>query len=146
MPKLTKVVLKNINGDMFHVFETQNFPVLERLYLDKEVGNGPCASRQTLFNILENCPTLKSVKLVGLDVPDPQSIDIWYAFLAEMYKTFNVYIDIFSHFDWQYTIPPFSFERYLKEHDIDTYNKYCKLEDNFYKWEMEQQLHQELYV
>ena len=144
MPKLTKVVLKNINVDMFHVFGTQNFPVLERLHLVK--GNGSGASRQMLFNILENCPTLKSVKIVGLDVSDPHAdADIWRAFLVDMYKTFNVYIDIFSHFDWNYTFPEYPFERHLEENDVDTYSKYLKLRDNFYKWDMEQQLHQDPY-
>ena len=123
---------------MLHVFETRNFPVLERLYLDKEVGNGPCASRETLFNILENCPNLKSVKLVGLDVSDPHADDIWCAFLGNMYKTFNVYIDIFSYFDWKNKFSPDSFEKYLKENDMATFYKYSKLNESYLDWKKQQ--------
>ena len=105
------------------------------------MGNGPCASRQTLFNILENCPTLKSVKLVGLDVSDPQSIDIWCAFLVEMYKKFDVNIDIFGYHDWEHEIPQDYFDKYLEENDSDdTFKKYLALQIIYLKcgrfWEV----------
>ena len=145
MPKLTKVVLKNINGDMFNVFGNQNFPVLERLYLQRDVGNGPFACLGILFNILENCPNLKSVKLVGLDVSDPQSIDIWCAFLSDMYKFFNVYIDVFSYVDWENKFSPNSLEKNLKENDVATYCKYLKLKIEYSDWQIEQLKHRLLY-
>ena len=141
MPKLTKLILRNMNGQMVRVFETQNFPVLERLYLQRESGNGPYLGQQTIFNILKNCPNLKSVRIVGLDISDPQSVDIWCAFLYERYKTFNVYIDIFSYQNivlnqnWpnKFFCTEEAFEKYLEKTDLATFNKYTNIKNNYRK-------------
>ena len=117
---------------MQSMFGAQHFPVLERLYLERGYvdENVPKVTQQTIFNILEDCPNLKSVKLVGLDLFVPQAGDSWRAFLCQMYKTFNVYIDIFSYYD--------AFEKYLKENDLATFYKYSKLKVNYLDWLKEQ--------
>ena len=135
MPKLTKLVIRNINWDMQNIITPQNFPILERLYLERRHGdaNVPKVTQQTLANILENCPNLKSVKLVGLNFRLFSSTgDIWRAFLCQMYKTFNVYIDIFS-----YSLHD-PFEEELKENDLATFYKYTKLKVDYLDWKKEQ--------
>ena len=67
MPKLTKLVLRNMNGNILQIFGTQNFPVLSRLYLHKRFGNEN-TSRETLFNIFVSCPNLKSYQLNNFNV------------------------------------------------------------------------------
>ena len=137
MPKLTKLVLGDVNGDMLNVFGTQKFPVLERLYLGKAYGDDDFrASQQTIFNLLGNCPNLKSVKLVNLEVSDPQPVDAWCAFLYQMYKTHNVYIDILGNSQWSSwnKSPLETFEKYLKETDLGTFNKYTKIKANYFDW------------
>ena len=131
MPKLTKLVLLNIDGKMLKVFGTHNFPLLERLYLRRgsgaEFGVGP-PDRQRIYDILENCPNLKSVKLSRFQVSDPQPADDWHAFLYEVYKNFNVYIHIHKAHPLQI------FEEYLKKTDLATFYKYTKLQANYFHW------------
>ena len=79
---------------------------------------------KNIFNILENCPSLKSVKIIGLSVVDPQSIHNWYAFLFKMYNTFDAYIDIFYN-NWRSVINLKAFEKYLKKIDLGAYDKYA---------------------
>ena len=125
-----------MNGHMVRVFETQNFPVLERLYLQRESGNGPYFGQQTIFNILKNCPNLKSVRIVGLDISDPQSVDIWCSFLCERYKTFNVYINIFSsrNLSNKFFSDEVAFEKYLEKSDLATFKKYTMIKTNYLEW------------
>ena len=137
MPKLTKLALLHINGNILQKFETQNFPVLERLHLEKSYGKGENASQQTIVNILENCPNLKSVKLRGFNVPDPQSADSWCAFLCKIYKNFNVYIDIMGYHNWSSKINLQDFEKYLKKTDSGTFVKYTKIKTDYFDWENE---------
>ena len=127
MPKLTKLAIRNIKKDMLKMFVIQDFPVLERLYLDVEKYHDIHISGQTIFNILENCPNLKSIRLVDFDLSDPQPIDEWCAFFCEIYKTFSVYIVI----DWQKAE---AFEKYLKKNDLATFYKYSKLKVNYLDW------------
>ena len=141
MPKLTKLALCNLNGDMLSMLETQNFPVLKRLYLQKRLGylSGPGVSRQTIFKILGNCPNLKSIKLVGLDLSDPNPVDTWYNFLSEMHKTFNVYIDVFGyHIRGSCTLELEDFEKFLKKTDLAIYNKFTKMKASYFDWKIEQ--------
>ena len=127
MPKLTKLAIRNIKKDMLKMFVIQDFPVLERLYLDVEKYHDIHISGQTIFNILENCPNLKSIRLVDFDLSDPQPIDEWCAFFCEIYKTFSVYIVI----DWRKAE---AFEKYLKKNDLATFYKYSKLKVNYLDW------------
>ena len=53
MPKLTKLAIRNIKKDMLKMFVIQDFPVLERLYLDVEKYNDIC-NACTICNILSN--------------------------------------------------------------------------------------------
>ena len=150
MPKLIKLALRNIDKDMLNMFGTQNFPVLERLYLGKgyrdEDDNDDDfrASQQTIFNILGNCPNLKSVKLVNLEVSDPQPVDTWCAFLYQIYKTHNVYIDILGTSQWSSwnKSPLEAFEKYLKKTDLATFYKYTKIKANYFDWIKEQLPHE----
>ena len=141
-PKLTKLAICNIDGEMLNWFGTQNFPVLERLYLEKEFSNHNdfSANQQTISNLLRNCPSLKSVKLVGLGVSDPQPVDDWCAFLHLMYKTYNVYIDILGSHHWSSwnKSPMKAFEKFLKKTDLATFYKYKKMKANYLEWKEEQ--------
>ena len=83
MPKLTKLVLRNMNVNILEIFGTQNFPVLERLYLHKRFSNEN-ASQETIFNIFESCPNLKSVQLKDFYFSDLQSIETWNLFLFKI--------------------------------------------------------------
>ena len=141
MPKLTKLALRNIDEDMLNMFGTQNFPILERLYLERGYGeNFISASQQNIINILENCPNLKSVKLEGLEVSDPHPVDDWCAFLYEMYKTYNVFIDILGDNHWSSwnKSPLEAFEKYLKKTDLAIFYKYTKIKANYIDWRNEQ--------
>ena len=153
MSKLTKLSLRNINMDMLSMFETRNFPLLERLYLEKGFSheNVPQANLQTIFNIVRNCPNLKSVKLSGFDVNEFQNVVIvsgplpkdWvarFAFLCYMYKKFNAYIDILgSHYTSSFSKSPLeAFEKYLKKTDLATFYKYTKMKANYLDWKGEQ--------
>ena len=124
MPKLTKLVLRNINGNMLQIFGAQNFPVLERLYLHQKSGSGN-TSQQTIFNILENCPNLKSVR-----VNDNFEDSDLYRFIRNMYKTFNVFIDIGSYHNW-------SIEKYFKT-DLVMFDKYTKIKNDYLDWKKDQ--------
>ena len=118
--------------------ELKTFQFL-RLYLEKGYGDVLTASQQTLINILENCPNLKSVKLMGLELYDPQPVDVWYAILYEMYKTYNVYIDILGDSDWgSWNMSPLeAFETYLKKTDLAIFYKYTKIKANYLDWRNE---------
>ena len=144
MPKLTTLAHRNMNQDMLNMFGTQNFPVLERLYLakgyrDYDEDDDFRASQQTIFDILENCPNLKSVKLGNLEVSDPQPVDAWCAFLYQMYKTHNAYIDILGTSQWSSwnKSPLEAFEKYLKETDLAIFYKYTKIKANYVDWKNE---------
>ena len=141
MPKLTKLLLRNINGSMLQIFGTQKFPVLERLCLQKKFGNEN-VTQQTILNILENCPKLKSVKLQDFNLSNPQSGDTWCAFLCEMYKSFNVFIDIYGYKNWSINFYSVTFEKYLKKTDLATFKKYRELEVNYFDWKKEQPNHE----
>ena len=135
-PKLTKLAIRNINQDMLNMLGIQNFPVLERLYLDEEYYDNSKLSQQTIFNILANCPKLKSVRLVHFDLYDNHTIDEWCALLCEKYQTFSVYFDIL---DCRYLgiwkeSPAEAFEKYLKKNDLATFYKYTKLKANYLDW------------
>ena len=80
---------------------------------------------------------MKSVKIMGLNVVDPQSIHNWYAFLFKMYNTFDAYIDIFYN-NWTSLINLESFEKYLKKIDLGAYEKYARIKTNYFNWEKEQ--------
>ena len=134
MPKLTKLVLRNINGNILLNFGTQKFPVLERLYLDIRFGDENL-TRKTIFNILKNCPGLKSVKLLGLNLSEPEARYTWCAFLCKMYKDFNVYIDIFNYQNWSINFSTEVFEKYLKKTCLATFNKYTNIKTNYLDWE-----------
>ena len=135
MPNLTRLVLRDIEGEMLNVLGTQNFPLLERLYLRRgwgaEFGVGP-PDRQLIYDILENGPNLRSVKLERFGISNPQPTDDWHAFLHEVYKNFNVYIHMLkSH-------PLKIFEDYLKKTDLVTFYKYSMLKANYFDWKKEQ--------
>ena len=141
MPRLTKLAIRNIDGAMINMLGTQNFPALERLYLSKAYDNrnGPNVSQQTIFNFLENCPNLKSLKIMCHELMDPQPVDVWCAFLCEMYKNYNAYLNLTSYYHsgsfnslWQ------NFEKNLKETDLATFYKYTKMKANYLDWKKEQ--------
>ena len=132
MPKLTKLALVNIEGGMLRVFGAQNFPLLERLQLRRESGGDP-PERQHIYDILENCPNLKSVKLAQFQVSDPQPALEWHIFMHEVYKKFNVYIDMLN------SNPMRIFEEYLKKTDLATFYKYTKLKAKYFDWLKEEE-------
>ena len=141
MPRLTKLAIRNIDGDMINMLGAQKFPVLERLYLSKAYDNrnGPDVSQQTIFNFLKNCPNLKSLKIMCNELTDPQPVDVWSTFLFEMYKNFNAYLNLTSYYHsgswnslWQ------NFEKNLKETDLATFYKYTKMKANYLDWKKEQ--------
>ena len=136
MPNLTKLVLLNTDGKILNALGTHNFPLLERLYLRRgsgaEFGVGPL-ERQLIYDILENCPNLKSVRLSKFQVSDPQPADNWHAFLREVYKNFNVYISMLN------SSPLKIFEEYLKKTDLATFYKYSKNKANYLEWKKSQQ-------
>ena len=139
MPKLTKLALSQINGSMLQIFGTQNFPALERLYLEKVSDNLNSfnVDQQPIFNILQNCPNLKSVKLWRFKLSDLQP-DTWFAFLCKMYKTFDVFLDIFGFHHLSIDFSQVALEKYLKKTDLATFHKYKKLEVNYSNWKKEQ--------
>lgn len=138
MPKLTKLALISIKRETLSVFETQDFPLLERLYLKRQNGAGS-PNPQTIYNILENCRNLKSVKLRQFELSNPKPFDEWHAFLYRVYKTFNAYIDILSHkpIDRVYPTPLKMFENYLKKTDLAVFYKYKKLKADYFDWKKE---------
>ena len=138
MPKLTKLVLRNIDGNMLQMIGTQTFPVLERLLLERRFGNEN-ASQQTIFNILENCPNLKSVKLEGFVISDLESSENWYSFLCNLYKTFNAYIEILGYQGyWEFNLSTIDIEKYLEKTDLGTFDKYTKIKKDHLDWKEEQ--------
>ena len=139
MPRLTKLAIRNIDGDI-NMFGTHKFPALERLYLSKayENRNGPNVSRKTIFNILKNCPNLKSLKIMCNELSDPQPADVWFVFLCQMYKNFNVYLDLTSYYYSCWNTLWRNFENDLKETDLATYYKYTKMKANYVAWKKEQ--------
>ena len=138
-PRLTKLAIRNIDGDMINLLGTQNFPALERLYLSKAYDNynGPYVNRQTIFNILKNCPNLKSLRIVCKELSDPQPVDVWCAFLCEMYKNYNAYLDLSGNYYGWSTLCK-DFEKNLKETDLAIFYKYTKLKANYLDWKKEQ--------
>ena len=133
MPKLTYLALSNTDEEMLSVFSTQNFPLLERLYLRRAYG-GLNPDPQVIFNILENCPTLKSVRLVGFGLSDPNPVGEWHSFLHRIYKVFNAYIDIYRHDDYHQRSPLKLFEDYLEKTDLATFEKYKKMKADYLDW------------
>ena len=138
MPKLTKLAIFNIDGDM-NMVGTQYFPALERLYLLKAYNsqNGSNIRQQTIFNILKNCPNLKSLRIVCKELSDPQPVDVWCAFLCEMYKNYNAYLDLSGNYYGWSTLCK-DFEKNLKETDLAIFYKYTKLKANYLDWKKEQ--------
>ena len=133
MPKLTKLALQTMDGNVLKIFGTTNFPVLERLYLDKKYGD-EFDSQESIFNIFVSCPNLKSVKLRDFDVSDLQSIESWNLFLCKIYKIFNVYIDVN---DGHSSFTTKSFENYLKKTDLGLFEKYTKIKNDYLDWKKE---------
>merc|ERR1712025_851075 len=106
---------------MLQKFGTPNFPVLERLYLEKAYDNpNGFVDQQTISNILQSCANLKSVTLSGFELSELQP-DTWFAFLCKMYKTFNVFIDIFCYQNWSIDFSPAALEKYFKKTDLATF-------------------------
>ena len=126
MPKLTILALSSIDEKMLSVFCTQSFPLLERLYLRRGYG-ALKPDLQVIYNILKNCPNLKSVQLTCFDFSDPNPVG---EFLHGVYKDFNAYIDILTHQENH------QFEDYLEKTDLATFEKYKKLKVNYLdsKW------------
>ena len=134
MPKLTELVLFNIEGEMLNVLGSKSFPLLERLNLHRgsgaEFGVGT-PDRQHILDILENCPSFKSVRLSQFGLSNPQPADDWHTFLYEVYENFNVYINI---------LKPrrlIIFEEYLKKTSLTTFYKYTKMKANYLDWSKE---------
>ena len=121
MPKLTVLALSSIDEKMLSVFCTQSFPLLERLYLRRGYG-ALNPDLQVIYNILKNCPNLKSVQLTCFDFSDPIQVG---AFLHGVYKDFNAYIDILTHQENH------QFEDYLEKTDLATFEKYKKMKANY---------------
>ena len=133
MPKLTYLALSSIDVEMLSVFSTQSFPLLERLFFKRGYG-APTPDGQVIYNILENCPNLKSIRLASFELSDPNSVSKWHSFLLEIYKVFNAYIDIYRHDDYHQRAPLKMFEDYLEKTDLVTFEKYKKMKADYLDW------------
>ena len=132
---LKTLKIENIPSE---VFEFANWPALERLWIRYDPSETGVFTDKCIKSLISNSPKLKSIYF-----QDPDECNFSNNFLFETCKETNVCISFGNQNYFKYSeykshikkIPrQLEMEKYICEQDIDVYEKYQNMKNEFSKW------------
>ena len=136
LSRLKTLKIQNIPSE---VLEYANWPALERFWKGKSYSSESDGFTEQKFtdkcikSLISNSPKLKSIHF-----DDPNECSFSNKFLFETCKETNICISFFEHSEYKRIIKKslqqLEIEKYICEQDLDVYEKYQNMKNEFSKW------------